>query len=183
MRPFADTAVDDDLVARSRAGDNAAFAELWRRHAAAGRRYASSVTSAFDPDDLVSEAFTRIYRTLRNGRGPQRGFRGYLYTTIRNAAVSWAASRHEIAVDDPEGYEEPWTDDHQDGVWERSRLAGLLATLPERWSTALWYSEVEQLTASELAGVLGITPNAAAALAYRAREGLRRAWSALELAA
>lgn len=54
----------------------------------------------------------------------------------------------------------------------------MLGGLPERWRNALWYSEVEQLTSSEVAGVLGISPNAAAALTYRAREGLRRAWAA-----
>lgn len=36
MRPYADTTVDDDLVARTRTGDTASFAELWRRHADAG---------------------------------------------------------------------------------------------------------------------------------------------------
>jgi RNA polymerase sigma factor (sigma-70 family) len=179
MRPHADTAIDDDLVARSRAGDNEAFAELWRRHSDAGRRFAASVTSAFDPDDLVSEAFARIYRTLRNGHGPVRGFRGYLYTTIRNASACWAAARHEVAVEDPDLYfDEPWSDDQHDRIWERSRLADVLGSLPVRWRDALWYSEVEQLAPAELAGLLGVSPNAAAALTYRAREGLRRAWDA-----
>ena len=124
MRPYADTAVDDDLVIRSRAGDNEAFAELWRRHSDAGRRYAASVTSAFDADDLVAEAFTRVYRTLRNGYGPVRGFRGYLYTTIRNAAATWGRARQEVAVEDPGEYSaESWTDDLQDWIWERSRVA------------------------------------------------------------
>ncbi|MEY9954151.1 RNA polymerase sigma factor [Leifsonia sp. EB34] len=179
MRLYADTAIDDELVGRSRAGDTAAFAELWRRHSGAGRRYASSVTSAFEADDLVSEAFARIYRALRNGNGPVRGFRAYLYTTIRHAAAGWGSARREIAVEDPGEYrDEPWTDDRQDIVWERSRVAAAVGALPERWRDALWYSEVEQLTSSELARVLGISPNAAAALAYRARAGLRRAWDA-----
>lgn len=179
MRPHADTAVDDDLVARSRHGDNAAFAELWRRHSDAGRRFAASVTSAFDSDDLVSEAFVRIYRALRNGKGPVRGFRAYLYTTVRNAAAGWGSARQEIAVEDPGEYsDEPWSDDLHDAVWERSRVIAALGALPERWRNALWYSEVEQLTSTEVAGVLGISPNAAAALTYRAREGLRRAWDA-----
>ncbi|MFE4467684.1 RNA polymerase sigma factor [Leifsonia sp. NPDC056824] len=179
MRPHADTTVDDDLVARSREGDTASFAELWRRHSDAGRRFAATVTSAFDADDLVAEAFARIFRALRNGNGPVRGFRAYLYTTIRNAAAAWGSARQEVAVEDPGEYrDEPWTDDHQDVVWERSRVAAALGALPERWRSALWYSEVEQLTSTEVAGVLGISPNAAAALTYRAREGLRRAWVA-----
>jgi hypothetical protein len=45
--------------------------------------------------------------------------------------------------------------------------------LPPRWQTVLWRSEVCGDTASEIGQDLGISANAAAALASRAREGLR----------
>ena len=40
----------------------------------------------------------------------------------------------------------------------------------------LWHTEVEQETPAEVAPLLGLTPNGVAALAYRAREGLRQAY-------
>ena len=49
-------------------------------------------------------------------------------------------------------------------------------SLPERWQTILWYTEVEGMQPAEAAPHLGLTANGAAALAYRAREGLKAAW-------
>ncbi|GMA95060.1 hypothetical protein GCM10025881_18840 [Pseudolysinimonas kribbensis] len=49
-------------------------------------------------------------------------------------------------------------------------------TLPERWQTILWYTEVEGMEPAEAAPYLGLTANGAAALAYRARDGLKKAW-------
>ena len=40
----------------------------------------------------------------------------------------------------------------------------------------LWYSEVEGMHPQQVAPLVGMTANATAALAYRAREGLRQAW-------
>ena len=51
-----------------------------------------------------------------------------------------------------------------------------LAALPQRWQRVLWHTEVEGLSAAEIAPLLGLAPNAVAALAYRAREGLRQAY-------
>jgi DNA-directed RNA polymerase specialized sigma24 family protein len=41
-----------------------AFAELWRRHYRSGLTVASSITSTFDADDLVQEAYARIYQAI-----------------------------------------------------------------------------------------------------------------------
>jgi len=54
-------ASDGDLILYTRAGDGAAYGELWRRHARAGRTVARSFTSSLDPDDLVQESFAKIY--------------------------------------------------------------------------------------------------------------------------
>ena len=97
---------DERLIARSRRRDRAAYAELWRRHQpsalAAARRF-----TWIDADDLVAEAFTRIYACLLEGRGPRGPFRPYLYTTVRNLAARWGASAKEIAVDDLETFQAP----------------------------------------------------------------------------
>jgi RNA polymerase sigma factor (sigma-70 family) len=177
--PSDPASIDDDLVARTRDGDRDAYAQLWRRHSGAGLAYAASVTSTFDAADLVSESFTKIMVALRNGNGPRRGFRSYLYATIRNTAATWGNARKEVPVDDPAVFADTrFGPEREDLAWELPRVAEVFDALPERWRRALWYSEVEQLTPPELASILGIKPNAAAALAYRAREGLRRSWYA-----
>ena len=40
----------------------------------------------------------------------------------------------------------------------------------------LWYTEVEGLDPHDVAPIMGLSANGVAALAYRAREGLRKAW-------
>jgi hypothetical protein len=60
--------------------------------------------------------------------------------------------------------------------FERDVVARAFRTLPERWQAALWYTEVESLTPAQIAPLLGLSANGVAALAYRAREGLREAY-------
>ena len=49
-------------------------------------------------------------------------------------------------------------------------------SLPEKWQEILWYTAVDGGTPTDIAPRLGLSPNAAAALAYRAREKLRQAY-------
>jgi hypothetical protein len=60
--------------------------------------------------------------------------------------------------------------------WDAMTAAAAFASLPERWRTVLWHTEVEEETPAEIAPLLGMRPNGVAALAYRAREGLRQAY-------
>ena len=48
--------------------------------------------------------------------------------------------------------------------------------LPERWQLVLWHTEIEGQPPAAVAPLLGLSPNATAALAVRAREGLRQAY-------
>jgi hypothetical protein len=59
---------------------------------------------------------------------------------------------------------------------DRTLTARAFRSLPERWQTVLWYTEVEGMDPHEVAPLMGISANSVAALSYRAREGLRKAW-------
>lgn len=147
---------------------------LWHRHADAGRRVASRFTRASDPDDLVQEAYLRIYSAVSRGSGPVGPFRPYLYQSIRNIAITWAARPQADSVE--------LMDDLSDGtdiaesVLEGTVTASAFRSLPARWQEVLWYSEVEGLEPADIGPLLGMKAGAVSALAYRAREGLRRAW-------
>ena len=168
---------DADLVTLTRNGDEAAFGELWRRHAHAGLTVARSFTSSFDADDLVSEAFAKILNAIKAGGGPTSAFRAYLFTTIRNTASGWGRSRNEVPIEDADAIEDPaFSESNTLAALDRSLTAQAFRSMPTRWQEVLWYSEVEQMTPLEIAPLLGMKANAVAALAYRAREGLRQAW-------
>ncbi len=167
---------DGEYIERARAGDTSAFAELWRRHYRSAVRVARQFTS-IDADDLVSEAYVRIYQRVLAGGGPTGAFRPYLYTTIRNLASSWGAASRDVQVDMIEDFQDERIPEDP-AVWalDRTLTATAFRTLPERWQTVLWYTEVEGMDPHEVAPIMGMSANGVAALSYRAREGLRKAW-------
>ena len=177
--------IEDDaaLLRATREGDAGAFGRLYERHAGAAlvvaRQYSDS---AADAEDVVSDAFANVHRALRGGGGPESAFRAYLFTVVRRVAtVHRTAGRRTQPTDDVavletastpvETAEEPTL-----AGFERSVVARAFRSLPERWREVLWHSEVEGLTPAQIAPIIGLTANSTAALAYRAREGLRQAY-------
>ena len=180
-RPLDDPAgcTDAELIAAVRAGDRAAFAQLYERHERAARRMARQLSaSPHDVDDLVAEAFARVLDMLSAGRGPDSAFRAYLLTAVRNGMYERGRRSRRLELSDDMGRHdrgEPWVDPAEAEL-NSALAARAFASLPERWRTVLWYSEVEQESTAEVGSRLGLRPNAVAALAYRAREGLRQAF-------
>ena len=176
-RELAD-ASDGELISATREGDASAFGELWTRHRGAALVAARAFTSSLDPEDLVAEAYAVILRALRQGGGPRGdAFRPYLNTVVRNLARRWGSERVELSTDElPElGEGDPVLEEQLGGLDHRL-VRQAFESLPARWREALWHAEVEGRGPAEFAAALGLTPNAAAALVYRAREGLRQAW-------
>lgn len=168
---------DQELIAAARQGDRPAFGVLWGRHSEAGRRVARSITHTFDADDLVSEAYLKIMTAVMSGKGPTGPFRPYLFVTIRNLAVTLARQRREGTLDEAEEVADPRaTDAAVLAALDSGLTLQAFRTLPERWQEVLWFTEVDALSPAEIADRLEMSANSVAALAYRAREGLRQAW-------
>ncbi|WP_404430795.1 sigma-70 family RNA polymerase sigma factor [Microbacterium lacus] len=175
---------DEELVDAARSGDNSAYAVLWQRHAGAARRAARSITHKIDPDDLVSEAFTKVLVAIRNGNGPREGFRAYLFTAMRNASTTWGsnAASQDVTLDHIEEMPDAGAEDAVATLDERSLLIAAFKQLPERTRTLLWYLEVEGMKPREIAPLMGLKPNAVSAAAMRAREAFRHAWLGAHIA-
>jgi RNA polymerase sigma factor (sigma-70 family) len=173
--PGSDT--DTDLLAAVRAGDTEAYGTLYERHSAATRRLAHALArDSAEADDLVAETFAKVFATLRAGRGPLVAFRAYLHTTLRHVCYHRARRDRRLEfTDDITRYDAgvPFRDPALDRL-ERTFAARAFRQLPERWQDILWLTEVEGVSPAEIAQRLGLTPNAVAVLAHRAREGLRR---------
>nr|WP_201470698.1 sigma-70 family RNA polymerase sigma factor [Microbacterium hydrocarbonoxydans] len=173
--PSTDTRSDAELADATRNGDTRAFAVLWQRHSDAGLRAARAVTRSIDPDDLVSEAFTKMFSAMQNGGGPTDGFRAYLYAAIRNAAATWGGKQKDVPIEFIEEIADE-APDAIDQLSDRTMLAAAFRNLPENHRTLLWYLEVEGMKPREIAPLMGLSPNAVSALALRARDGFRHAW-------
>ena len=173
-----DADADDVLITRVRGGDLDAYGVLFERHRASALRLARSLSNGPDADDLVSDAFAKVLATLQKGGGPDLAFRAYLLTAVRRLHVdriraqSRATPTDDIAALDSG---EPFSDTAV-AAFESGAAARAFRSLPERWQMVLWHLEVEQQKPADIAPMLGMSPNAVAALAYRAREGLRQAF-------
>lgn len=169
---------DAELIAAVRDGHTSAYGVLYERHLHAAKRAASCLAhSTAEREDLVADAFTRVLRALRDGGGPNEEFRAYLLVTMRNAAISGSrGAAVSLYADVPETYLPRPGGDPVLNKWDAMTAAAAFASLPERWRTVLWHTEVEEETPAEIAPLLGMRPNGVAALAYRAREGLRQAY-------
>ncbi|WP_028708926.1 sigma-70 family RNA polymerase sigma factor [Propionicicella superfundia] len=171
---------DQTLVRRCREGDIEAADILFRRYHQTAVRMAAKETRSLDPEELASEALIRVWVAMRGGGGPQHAFPPYLRATIRNLAATWATQNREDPAEAEQldaamsrAHDEPGFDS---AVVEHQVMMEAFDSLPERWRSVLWMTEIEGLRAAEVGERLGLTPNSAAALSKRARGALSRAW-------
>ena len=175
---------DADLIEASRTGDAAAYDSLYRRHVAAAHGLARQlVRNRAEADNVVAETFAKILDLLHRGGGPDDAFRPYLLTAVRRAAYDrHRAERRQFVTDEMEAFDRgvPFADPAVADL-ERTMIARAFASLPERWQAVLWHTEIEGARAADVAPLLGLTANSVAALADRAREGLRQAYLQMHL--
>ncbi|MEV5971941.1 sigma-70 family RNA polymerase sigma factor [Streptomyces sp. NPDC051921] len=189
---------DAELVRRMREGDDGAYEELFRRHSAAVRRYARTCCRDADTaDDLTAEVFARTLQAVRGGAGPEQAVRAYLLTSVRRVAATWTRTqKREHLVEDFALFVEDAARAAEVSDQTATFGAGLdlgadvramhdaeqalamqaFRSLPERWQAVLWHTTVEEESPSEVAPLFGLTANATAVLASRAREGLKQAY-------
>ncbi|QBE48886.1 sigma-70 family RNA polymerase sigma factor [Leucobacter triazinivorans] len=173
---ISDSSSDRELLEASRDGDSSAFSELWRRHHRPALVAAQNFTTRFPAEDVVAEAYLKIFELVARGKGPTGAFRPYLYRVVRSVAVDWSRSPesssaplHEHLTATEAG---PWEDED----FDRNAAAQAFLSLNSRWQEVLWYTEVEGLRPREVAKLVGTNARNVSALASRAREELRSAW-------
>lgn len=172
------------LVERIRRGDDAAFSELFQEHETAVRGLARRlVADPSDAEDVTAETFFRVFQAIRRGSGPRENVRAYLLTVARRVSWEWQAARREVPVTDEELMARTGTHgDSQNRTAESALITRAFTSLPERWRTVLWHTEVEGEQPAVIAPYFGLSANATAALARRARIGLRAAYLQAHLA-
>jgi RNA polymerase sigma factor (sigma-70 family) len=159
------------------------FDELYRRHAESAFRVAMAVTgNRHDASDAVAEAFSKVLRAVPEGRLEDAGrFRPYLLAATRNAAIEVLRRAGRLAPADPAGAPEPASPvpgpPEELEAGENAGMVGVaFRSLPERWRSVLWLTEVEGMSPRQVGELLGLSANGAAQLAVRARAGLRQSY-------
>jgi RNA polymerase sigma-70 factor (ECF subfamily) len=178
---------DAELAALARDGDEEAFEELFRRH----RRRVALIASRFfrqreQVEEVVQESFTKAFFALSEFEGSRdASFAAWLARIAFN--VSYDELRRQKRR--PEGALEELTEEEAAALAGRLRDAGpdaegravsrdlaakLLARLSPEDRLVLVMLDVEGLSVSEIANLLGWTGSKVKVRAHRARAHLRR---------
>jgi RNA polymerase sigma factor (sigma-70 family) len=165
---------DDDatLVARMQAGDERAFAAIFKRHHGPLLSYCRHMLGNRDEgEDALQQAFIKAHQALLGGTEP-RELRPWLYAIARNCCLSAIAARRPTT---PLEEHTPTLAGLSDEVRQREDLRELLAAigrLPEDQRSALLLAELDDLSHQAIATVVGCPVNKVKALVYQARSAL-----------
>jgi RNA polymerase sigma-70 factor, ECF subfamily len=174
--------ISDELVARVRLGDDAAFERLVKIAFTPLWAFAVGFAeSGEEAEDIVQDVLCRVWR-MGVDWNPTGSARSYLYASVRNAAITARNRRalearvHERTVLDggPERTTVRGPDVMSEGDERAAAVWREVATLSERQRSALRLRYEEQLTVPEVAQVLGITVKAAEHFLSRTIQSLRK---------
>lgn len=189
LRKPAQEATDDELVAAVRAGDEAAFTQLFERH----RHLVSRLGYRFFPrreqvEEIIQEAFVKAYFALDGYQGGyEKSFVSWLaritvhtcYDELRRAKKRNESRLGDLTEEEAEYLTDRLRDLSAGGNVEGSAIsrdlaAKLLARLKPEDRLVLTLLKQEELSIAEIAEVTGWTSAKVKMRSHRAQQGLRR---------
>lgn len=183
-RTTREAASENDLVARWRRGDAAAFEELVNRQRwpafALAYRLTRDREQAFD---IVQESMVKLHRFLPRWDGRCR-IQTWLYRVIHNHCTDLARRRGRIltmaSVPDPDADDpaaRPQTNPRQALMRKESaaRVLAAVADLPERMQHCFRLRYLGELSVADIAKITGVAPGTVKATLHQARRKLQQA--------
>jgi RNA polymerase sigma-70 factor (ECF subfamily) len=177
-----------DLLARLRAGEEAAFEELVRtesRHLLAVAR--RLLRNEEDAQDVVQQAFLSAFRALPSFNGQSR-LTTWLHKIAANAALMKLRTRSRRPEDSIEDLLPKFLEDghhaDQHSEWvipadvrlvrheTRAHVRAAIEMLPDGYRRVLLLRDIEEFTTEEAAEALGVTATAVKVRLHRARQAL-----------
>ena len=166
------------VLAGARAGDDAAFAELWRDHNPGLLRFLSGLSSEDDARDVASTVWLEVVRKLHTFDGDAASFRAWIFTIARSRLIDLRRSRNRrISTVDADLELRERSDDSSDPsrimddkVSTRDAIA-LISKLPEKQAEVVLLRVVADLDVDTVASMLGKSAGVVRVLSHR---GLKR---------
>jgi RNA polymerase sigma-70 factor, ECF subfamily len=187
--PTADSS-DETLAARAAAGDDRAFEEIVARYERRVFRLACRLTSETDAPDVLQNTFLQVYRNLPSFRGESR-FATWLYRIAANAALMLRRARTRKPAESLDAFMPRFDErgmhsdlpaqlqvaSRADELLDREVLiekarAGI-ARLPDVYRDAFVLRDLEEMSTTDVAQVLGVEPATVRQRVHRARLMLR----------
>jgi RNA polymerase sigma-70 factor (ECF subfamily) len=163
-----------ELVARTRGGDEGAFATLVGEYQPLVFRWAIALSGdADEAEDITQEVFVRVHRKLSSFRG-DGPFEGWLYRITRRVAFR---ARHKTSPQVASATQDVYVTDPGARV-DRQRAVELIqtiaTTLPVRQREVFLLCDIEGRTPAEAAAILGMKDVSVRASLFKARSSIRR---------
>ena len=152
-------------------GDERAFATLWRRHHASLVRYLEIVAGRDHAEDLASETWISVVRSLPRFEGGEAGFKSLLFTMARSRLIdgSRRAQARPQVVRSIDGLDRHAEEPDASAAIERdeatSAALALIARLPAGQAEIVALRVVAGLDNAEVALIVGKS-NGAVRVAY-----------------
>jgi RNA polymerase sigma-70 factor (ECF subfamily) len=171
-----------EVLERTRQGDPAAFAILWRQHNPSLLRYLR-VTAKSAADDVASETWTSVASSIARFDGDEAAFRAWLFTVARRRAIDQFRSdaRRPSVPMDPTvlgGASLASPDaDPADATLDALALQAaleLIAELPPAQRDAVMLRAIGGLDVPHVAAIMGKRPGTVRVLAHRGLRTLAR---------
>ncbi len=168
---------DASLVLAAQAGDDEAFAALFRRHHDTVRRVcARRLASADDADDVAQAAFVRAYERIDQCTGDRRFGAWVQVIALRLCGDAWRAGARTTPVADPAlALSAGAADTCVEALLRKERTAAVrraLAALPDRQRQVIVARDVEGHRPRDVAARLALSVGAVDSLLLRARRKL-----------
>jgi RNA polymerase sigma-70 factor (ECF subfamily) len=178
-----------DLIARLKAGDDAAYEELVRENTprllAVARRF---LRNDEDARDAVQEGFLSAFKSLDGFEGGSK-LSTWLHRIVVNASLMKIRTRKrkpETSIEDllpaykedghPEQFFEPWRETGEDAAAakeERELVRKSIDELPDNYRNVILLRDIEGFDTGETAGLLELSAGAVKTRLHRARLALR----------
>ena len=187
--PPADSS-DETLAARAAAGDDHAFEQIVARYEGRVFRLACRLTSETDAPDVLQNTFLQVYRNLPSFRGESR-FATWLYRIATNAALMLRRGRTRQPSEPLDAFMPRFDEQgshadlpaqllvasRADELLDRQVLAEKaragIARLPHVYRDAFVLRDLEEMSTTDVAQVLGVEPATVRQRVHRARLMLR----------
>ncbi len=171
--------IDELLLERAGAGDQAAFLEVYERHRDAIFRFAYRLSGTVETaEDITHDCFLSLIRKPENYSAGRASLRTYLLSAARNLwfkqlrRLGRESELDELGDDDYEVVSKGPLTGVLDGELAR-KIQEAIAALPPLQREALVLFEYEGLALNEIASLVGTDTGAVKARLHRARERLR----------
>jgi len=167
----------EQTLAAACAGDERAFAALWRSSQPALLRYLR-VLAPKTADDVASEVWLQVVRGLAAFSGDEAGFKSWLFTIARNKVTDGArhAARRPVEVSDADEVMTVAPDDTARAALDRidtEAALALIAKLPPEQAEIIVLRVVAGLEVADVARVVRKSPGSVRVTTHRALRKLR----------